>query len=135
DRIEKRLSSYLARRPLAGVEDEMERLRRAAREKLEAAGAPVTADELDNIRLLRRQIARRCIYGVDLNPIAVQLARLSLWIHTFVPGLPLSFLDRNIVVGNSLVGIATFDEAAELLGAKDSPLFLDHLKKTLEPVR
>ncbi len=45
-----------------------------------------------------------------VNPLAVELARLSLWIHTFVPGLPLSFLDHNLVVGNSLVGIATIEE-------------------------
>jgi len=47
--------------------------------------------------LLRRLIARRCIYGVDLNALSVQLARLSIWIHTFVPGLPLSLLDHNLV--------------------------------------
>ena len=41
-------------------------------------------------------IARRCIYGVDLNAITVQLARLSIWIHTRV-GLPLSLLDYNLV--------------------------------------
>ncbi|MCX6575293.1 MAG: hypothetical protein NTV82_02745, partial [Candidatus Aminicenantes bacterium] len=66
---------------------------------------------IEDSQLLRRQIARRCIFGVDLNPIAVQLARLSIWIHTFVPGLPLSFLDHNLVEGNSLVGIATIGEA------------------------
>ncbi|HXG71296.1 MAG TPA: hypothetical protein VNJ04_11890, partial [Gemmatimonadaceae bacterium] len=47
----------------------------------------------------------------------------SLWIHTFVPGLPLSFLDANLVVGNSLVGIATFDEARELLAGETDDLF------------
>ena len=78
---------------------------------------------MEDTQLLRRQIARRCICGVDLNPIAVELARLSIWIHTFVPGLPLSFLDHNLVCGNSLVGIATFDEAKELVGATAGTLF------------
>ena len=55
-------------------------------------------------------IGRRCIYGVDLNALSVQLARLSVWIHTFVPGLPLSVLDHSLVYGNSLVGIGTIDE-------------------------
>ena len=65
--------------------------------------------------LLRRQIARRCIYGVDLNPTAVELARVSIWIHTFVPGLPLSFLDWHLRQGNSIVGVATQDEAWNLV--------------------
>src|SRR5207237_5918749 len=62
-----------------------------------------------------RLIARRCIYGVDLNPTAVQLARLSVWIHTFVPGLPLSLLDHNLVRGNSLVGVGTLPELRDAL--------------------
>jgi hypothetical protein len=54
-------------------------------------------------RLVRRLIAERCIYGVDLSPRAVSLARLSLWRHTCAPDLPPPALDRNLVVGNSLV--------------------------------
>ena len=78
----------------------------------------VLEDPIEDTQLLRRQMARRCIFGVDMNPMAVELARLSLWIHTFVPGLPLSLLDHNLVRGNSLVGIATFDEASELMGPR-----------------
>ena len=55
-------------------------------------------------------IARRCIYGVDANNLTVQLARLAVWIHTFVPGLPLSVLDHTLVHGNSLVGVGAVDE-------------------------
>ena len=75
------------------------------------------------LKLLRRQIARRCIYGVDLNPLAVELARLSIWVHTFVPGLPLSLLDYNLVRGNSLVGIATIQEAQDVLDQAGQTLF------------
>ena len=53
---------------------------------------------------LRRYVVERCIYGVDINPLAVELARVSLWIATLDPGLPFSFLDHKIKVGNSLVG-------------------------------
>jgi hypothetical protein len=121
DHIERRLSNFLAARPLPGVTDELERLRSSA---LEALGKDWLGDPIEDTQLLRRQIARRCIFGVDLNPLAVELARLSIWIHTFVPGLPLSFLDANLVIGNSLVGIATFEEAAELIGANaDGDLF------------
>ena len=52
----------------------------------------------------RRYVVERCIYGVDINPLAVELARVSLWIATLDPGLPFSFLDHKIKVGNSLVG-------------------------------
>jgi type I restriction-modification system DNA methylase subunit len=124
DRIERRLSSYLAKRPLTGVMGELLRLRQSALDGIQQAGGSLDGIEIENVQLLRRQIARRCIYGVDINNIAVQLARLSLWIHTFVPGLPLSFLDHNVLCGNSLVGIATFDEVDDLLtrgGA--TPLF------------
>ena len=116
DHIERKLSGFLAKYPLAAVRNELERLRTSAREAL---GDEYRGDAIEDTQLLRRQIARRCIHGVDLNPLSVELARLSIWIHTFVPGLPLSFLDQNLVVGNSLVGIATFDEARELLGSTD----------------
>jgi hypothetical protein len=53
---------------------------------------------------LRRYVVESCIYGVDINPLAVELARVSLWIATLDPGLPFSFLDHKIKVGNSLVG-------------------------------
>jgi len=112
DRIERALSGYLARRTLIDVARELARLRAAALEALDKLAGGV---EIEDTLLLRRQIARRCIYGVDLNRMAVELARLSIWIHTFVPGLPLSFLDHNLTEGNSLVGIATVAEVEETL--------------------
>lgn len=53
---------------------------------------------------LRRQIAQRCLFGVDLNPMAVQLARLSLWLATLASGKPLTFLDHHLTAGDSLLG-------------------------------
>lgn len=58
---------------------------------------------------LRRQIAQRCLFGVDLNPMAVQLARLSLWLATLAADKPLTFLDHHLVAGDSLLG-ATPDD-------------------------
>jgi hypothetical protein len=121
DRIERAFSGYLAKRHLPDVFEELARLRQAA---LEALGPQAEEIEIEDTQLLRRQIARRCIYGVDINPIAVELARLSLWVHTFVPGLPLSFLDHTLVVGNSLVGLATVQEAGDWLREiLEKPLF------------
>lgn len=120
DHIERRLRNYLSERPLGEVRDELARLRRTAEEAL---GDTWPGEPIEDSQLLRRQIARRCIFGVDLNPLAVELARLSVWIHTFVPGLPLSLLDHNLIQGNALVGIATFDEASELLQTESGSLF------------
>lgn len=109
DRIEHAFTRYLAERPLPGVRAELASLKASALETLGPLAESVGA-ELEDTKLLRRLIARRCIYGVDINPVSVNLARLSIWIHTFVPGLPLSLLDHNLVVGNSLVGIGRVEE-------------------------
>jgi hypothetical protein len=53
---------------------------------------------------IRRTIAERCLYGVDLNPMAVQLARLSLWLATLAADRPLTFLDHRLQVGDSVLG-------------------------------
>jgi hypothetical protein len=78
---------------------------------------------------IRRTIAERCLYGVDLNPMAVQLARLSLWLATLAADRPLSFLDHRLQVGDSLLGtwVAHVRQAPSLRrrrGSSDSlPLF------------
>ena len=121
DRIEARFSGYLAKRPLPEVSRELEHMRSAAVAAL--GDAADSYEQFEDNALLRRLIARRCIYGVDINEVAVQLARLGMWIHTFVPGLPLSLLDRNLIHGNSLVGIGQLDEFHEAIQGSDMPLF------------
>jgi hypothetical protein len=58
---------------------------------------------------LRREVAQRCLFGVDLNPMAVQLARLSVWLACLASDKPLTFLDHHLVTGNSLVGASVND--------------------------
>ena len=58
---------------------------------------------------LRREIAQRSLYGVDLNPMAVQLARLSIWLASLASDKPLTFLDHHLVAGNSLIGASLED--------------------------
>jgi len=67
-------------------------------------GWPFTIEHLDDRHIVRRTILKRCIYGVDLNPMAVELAKVALWLHTFTVGAPLSFLDHHLRCGNSLFG-------------------------------
>ena len=120
DRTEKRMADFLAAHNLPGVRRELADLRTAALGELGSLGEGTT---IEDGQLLRRLIARRCIYGVDLNRLSVQLARLAVWIHTFVPGLPLSFLDHNLVHGNALVGVGTTEEIGEKFAELSRPMF------------
>ena len=66
----------------------------------------------------RRAVAQRCLYGVDLNPTAVQLARLSLWLCTLAADRPLTFFDHHLRTGNSLVGARPHDIARQPPGGR-----------------
>lgn len=112
DRIEARFSAFLIENPIPDVDNELASLRATA--AIQLGLAPDEAG-IDNSALLRRQIARRCVYGIDINEIAVELARLGMWIHTFVPGLPLSFLNHGLIWGNALTGVGTLDEITTAL--------------------
>ena len=58
----------------------------------------------DAVRKALRDVIGHCIYGVDVNPMAVELCKVSLWLEALEPGKPLSFLDHHIRCGNSLIG-------------------------------
>ena len=92
----------------------IEALRDHLRSEAVLHGWRVLESHLDDRALLRRIILKRCIYGVDLNPLAVELAKLSLWLHCFTVGAPLSFLDHHLRIGNSLLGERVGDVLAEL---------------------
>ena len=82
-----------------------------------ADGAPVDpmpTDPEERAVLARRLVAERCLYGVDLNPLAVELAKLSLWLTTLSKGRPFGFLDHNLKSGDSLLGIQSLAQLTEL---------------------
>jgi len=62
----------------------------------------------------RRLIAERCIYGVDINPLGVELAKLSIWLVTLSKGRPFGFLDHNLRSGDSLLGLHRVEQLTEL---------------------
>jgi len=91
----------------------IERVRVEILAEMDRQGIPRDPDRLDDTALLTRLVMKRCIYGVDLNRLAVELAKLSLWLHSFTVGAPLSFLDHHLRWGNSLIGsdVRTVEEA------------------------
>ena len=64
--------------------------------------------------IIRRMVLKRCIYGVDKNPLTVELAKVSLWLHSFTVGAPLSFLDHHLRCGDSLIGMRVQGSIEEL---------------------
>jgi hypothetical protein len=71
---------------------------------------------------IRRMVAERCLYGVDINPMAVQLARLSLWLTTLAADRPLTFLDHRFRCGNSLLGAWLDALRSAPVGRRRAPL-------------
>lgn len=86
-------------------------------------GWTIDPAQLDDRHIVRRMVLKRCIYGVDKNQMAVELAKVSLWLHTFTVGAPLSFLDHHLRCGDSLFGswVRAGIDKASALGA---PLLL-----------
>ena len=75
-----------------------------ARFLVELNAHPETATRDADLAYWKRRVAQSCIYGVDLNPLAVELAKLSLWLSTVARDRPLSFLDHHLRTGNALIG-------------------------------
>lgn len=67
---------------------------------LRTGGTPTPGD----YQRVLRDVVRRCIYGVDANPLAVEICKVGLWMESIDPGLPLTFLESHIRCGNSLIG-------------------------------
>ncbi len=79
-----------------------------------AGEEPLPRDSEERTIIARRLIAERCLYGVDLNPLAVELAKLSIWLVTLAKGRPFGFLDHSLRCGDSLLGIHRLDQLTEL---------------------
>ncbi len=83
---------------------ELAQTRHEIQEEMERQGVTIDMSKLTDLNLLKRRVLKSCIYGVDLNPMAVELAKVSLWLDCFTLGAPLSFLDHHMKCGNSLIG-------------------------------
>lgn len=82
------------------IADIRKRILKAGREQ----GWAIEPSQLDDRHVVRRMILKRVVHGVDKNPMAVELAKVALWLHTFTVGAPLSFLDHHLRCGDALFG-------------------------------
>lgn len=112
--------------PLA---DRIEGIRNTILGNAEERSWTVDPEQLDDRHIIRRMVLKRCVYGVDKNQMAVELAKVALWLHSFTVGAPLSFLDHHLRCGDSLFGswVKTGIEKAKAYG---SPLLLHEPVKT-----
>ncbi len=110
DYITDRVADFLAQFKWNPIVYELALTRQRIQQDMERQGITIDAGKLTDLNLLKRQVLKRCIYGVDLNPMAVELAKVSLWLDCFTLGAPLSFLDHHMKCGNSLIG-GRIDEA------------------------
>ena len=117
--ITDRLVALLAEFPGNPVSGRLAALRGEIARTRAARGMAVDASRLGDAALLKRMVARRCLFGVDPDPLAIEVAKLSLWTDAFVPGAPLPLLDPHLKPGNALVGTRV-DEVRRAM--EESPL-------------
>ena len=101
----------------------IERIRGRILERAAAHDWIIGENQLEPRLIVRRMILKRVIYGVDKNPMAVELAKVALWLHTFTVGAPLSFLDHHLRCGDSLFGEWVRPVTLELQDRGDMFLF------------
>ena len=94
--------------------DRVAAIRDAILHRATESGWTVNEAQLTDQAIIRRLVLKRCIYGVDKNQLTVELAKVSLWLHSFTVGAPLSFLDHHLRCGDSLVGLRIADAKTEL---------------------
>lgn len=104
------------------VAEEIRKVRGTIRSNAQDACWTVSEEQLDDPQLVKRMVLKRCVYGADKNPMAVELAKVALWLHTFTVGAPLSFIDHHLAAGDSLFGLWVRD-AIDKAG-KGGALFL-----------
>ncbi|QDV35680.1 hypothetical protein ElP_35840 [Tautonia plasticadhaerens] len=101
----------------------------------------IPLDRQERLLYARRLVAERCLYGVDRNPLAVEMAKLSLWLLTLAKDKPFTFLDHAIRCGDSLVGLSSIDQLLRFSmteGAKVRPLMeqqRQQIERRLDAVR
>jgi hypothetical protein len=113
------------------VAEEIRKVRGTIRGNARQANWTVSEEQLDDPQLVKRMVLKRCVYGADKHVMAVELAKVALWLHTFTVGAPLSFIDHHLAAGDSLFGLwvrDAIDKAENWSGHLLQLLWQDALK-------
>ena len=111
--------------------DRVAAIRDAILHRAAESGWTVNQAQLTDQAIIRRLVLKRCIYGVDKNQLTVELAKVSLWLHSFTVGAPLSFLDHHLRCGDSLLGLRIADAKTELQRL-EVPMFVESALQGVE---
>lgn len=102
------------------------------------AAEPMPSQLDERMTIARRLVAERCLYGVDINPLAVELAKLSIWLITLAKGRPFGFLEHNMRCGDSLLGLHKLEQLTKFsLHPEDKPvvsIFASNIETTVKDV-
>lgn len=130
DFLSERFANLITELQAEPVLDALGELRDEIRSQMQQFGLALSDEQLSDINLLKRMVMKRCVFGVDLNPMAVELAKLSLWLDAFTVGAPLSFLDHHLRCGNSVLGISRkqFEEWVQ----KENSVWSCEIKREVE---
>ena len=105
DEITRWIMQIINEHPDAPIVQIIEKQRKQVIETQEREGIKLNTDLLTANSILKRIVMKNCIYGVDINELSVELAKLSLWLDSFTIGMPLTMLRHHIRWGNALIGI------------------------------
>jgi len=100
------------------IQMQLQKIRDTIMDEMNKQGISIDQNKLIDVSLMKRYVLKRCVYGVDVNPMAVELSKVSLWLDCFTLGAPLSFLDHHLKCGNSLIGSSYKDAVENILGKK-----------------
>ena len=105
---------WLSEEYASPITEQVTKIRRDILKRAQKSGWVIDEEQLTDQAIIRRMVLKRCIYGVDKNHLTVELAKVSLWLHSFTVGAPLSFLDHHLRCGDSLIGMRIRDATKEL---------------------
>ncbi|WP_234554319.1 Eco57I restriction-modification methylase domain-containing protein [Thermus caliditerrae] len=128
--LAERFAGLIAELRAEPVLDALAELRQEIRQQIGEYGLEVKDEQLSDSNLLKRMVMKRCVFGVDLNDMAVELAKLSLWLDAFTVGAPLSFLDHHLRTGNSVLGVSRDEFMAWV--ERESPVWLTEIEAEVE---
>jgi len=126
DYLSERFASIITELDAEAITDALDEIRSEIKREMEEFGLELKDEQLSDINLLKRMVMKRSVFGVDLNEMAVELAKVSLWLDAFTVGAPLSFLDHHLRHGNSVVGMNK-DEFLSWV-EKENPLWLTEIE-------